>query len=56
MAFTLLKRESRREQHVDEVVVEQQQLEDARRDPLVRAFLLDADEYLAKLERDGRNG
>jgi|CZKG01.1.fsa_nt_gi hypothetical protein len=57
MAFTLLKRESRREQHdLDEVVVEHQQLEDARRDPRVRTFLLDADEYLAKLERDGRNG
>lgn len=57
MAFTLLKRESRSEQHdLDEVVVEQRELEDARRDPRVHTFLLDADAYLAKLERDGRNG
>jgi hypothetical protein len=57
MAFTLLKRESRREQHdLDDVVVEQRELEDSRHDPRVRTFLLEADAYLAKLEQDGRNG
>jgi hypothetical protein len=57
MAFTLLKRESRREEHdLDDVVVPQKELQESRRDPRVQRFLLDADAYLADLERDGRNG
>jgi hypothetical protein len=39
----------------DEVVVDTDELEDARRDPRVREFEREADAFVAALERKGRN-
>lgn len=36
-------------------VVDAADLESARRDPRVKAFLADADAYVAEVERQGRN-
>lgn len=58
MASTLPKPSAHQESPWDEsvvAVVEEAELEAARRDPRVRAFLDEADAYLADLERQGRN-
>jgi hypothetical protein len=45
-------RKERRDQRP--IVIDEQELEEARRDPRVRQFLADADAYVKKLRREGR--
>ena len=60
MALLLPKRTKRRSSEsahdLTAIVVEEHELDDARRDPRVQEFLVDADEYLQKLESERRNG
>lgn len=57
MASTLDRHATREpERELSATVIDERELEESRRDPRVRAFLAEADEYLLKLERQGRNG
>jgi hypothetical protein len=58
MATALSKSSARQESPQEEpvvAVVDEGELEAAQNDPRVRAFLNEADTYLADLERQGRN-
>jgi hypothetical protein len=60
MASTLPQRQvSKRDSLHDEpfvATIDAAEFDAAQRDPRVRAFLEEADAYLAELERQGRNG